>query len=71
MPRCPTKALTVEGGHASLDARRCIGCGLCHSACPSEPLCTERREDASAPPWDRKALDAAILESIRTAVEAD
>lgn len=69
VPRCPTKALTLEEGAARVDSRRCIGCGLCNSACPSEALSMERREDAPIPPWDHKALDTAILNSIQRASE--
>jgi len=68
--RCPTKALAVEEEVVRVDLRRCIGCGLCSSACPSEALSMERREDAPAPPWDHRALQAAIVESIQKATEA-
>jgi ferredoxin len=68
--RCPTNALVVEEEVVRVDLRRCIGCGLCNSACPSEALSMERREDAPAPPWDHKALEAAIMESIQKATEA-
>lgn len=67
VPRCPTKALTLEDGTARVDARRCIGCGLCNSVCASAALSMERREDAPTPPFDHRALDAAIRESIRRA----
>jgi len=68
--RCPTNALVVEEEVVRVDLRRCIGCGLCNSACPSEALSMERREDAPAPPWDHKALEAAIMESIQKTTEA-
>ena len=67
--RCPTKALAVEDEVVRVDLRRCIGCGLCSSACPSEALSMERREDASAPPWDNRALQAAVVKSIQKATE--
>jgi len=68
--RCPTKALSVEDELVRVDLRRCIGCGLCNSACPSEALSMEPRESPPTPPWDHKALDAAIMESIQKATEA-
>ena len=65
MERCPTNALAVEDELVRVDLRRCIGCGLCNSACPSEALSMEPREDAPSPPWDHKALNTAIMESIQ------
>ncbi len=67
--RCPMHALSVEDECLRLEPKRCIGCGLCNSACPSEALSMERTEGAPAPPWDHKALDSAILESLRKAAE--
>ena len=68
--RCPMGALAVEDELVRVDLPRCIGCGLCNSVCPSEALSMERLDDAPAPPWDHKALDAAIMESIQKASEA-
>lgn len=65
--RCPMEALRVEDELVRVDRARCIGCGLCNSACPSEALSMGRIEEGPAPPWDHKALDASILESIRKA----
>jgi ferredoxin len=67
--RCPTNALDVEDEMVRVDLRRCIGCGLCNSACPSEALSMEPREDAPSPPWDHKALETAIMESIQKAMQ--
>jgi len=67
--RCPTNALAVEDEMVQVDLRRCIGCGLCNSACPSEALSMEPREDAPSPPWDHKALNEAIMESISGATQ--
>jgi ferredoxin len=68
--RCPMGALAVEDERLRVDPARCIGCGLCNSVCPSEALSMERLEAAPTPPWDHKALDAAIMESIQKAVKA-
>lgn len=34
MRRCPTEAIRVRGGKASVDYDRCIGCGECVRLCP-------------------------------------
>ena len=67
--RCPTNALAVEDEMVHVDLRRCIGCGLCNSACPSEALSMEPREDPPTPPWDHKALEVSIMESIQKATQ--
>ncbi len=68
--RCPMGALAVENEVVHVNSGRCIGCGLCNSVCPSEALSMERMDDAPTPPWDHKALDEAIMASIRKAVAA-
>jgi ferredoxin len=67
--RCPTNALSVEDELVQVDLKRCIGCGLCNAACTSEALSMVPREDAPSPPWDHKALDAAIMESLQKATQ--
>ncbi len=68
--RCPMEALALEEDVVRVDARRCIGCGVCNSACPEGALAMERIPEAPEPPWDRQALTASVLESIRKASEA-
>jgi Fe-S-cluster-containing hydrogenase component 2 len=60
-------ALEMSGDVVQVNPKRCIGCGVCNSACPEGALSMERNPDAPAPPWDRKALTSALLESIRNA----
>ncbi|HSA32549.1 MAG TPA: 4Fe-4S binding protein [bacterium] len=33
IPVCPTKAITLRMGKAVIDPEKCIGCGLCATAC--------------------------------------
>ena len=65
--RCPMKALAMEDDVVAVNLKRCIGCGICNSACPEDALSMERIANAPAPPWDRKALTAAFLESMQKA----
>jgi len=68
--RCPMEALALEGDVARVDPKRCIGCGVCNRACPEGALAMERIPDAPAPPWDRKALLASVLDSVQKASRA-
>ncbi len=34
LKHCPTEAIRIRGGHASIDPDRCIDCGECISVCP-------------------------------------
>jgi len=38
MKVCPTEAIRITGGKASIDDDRCIDCGKCHSACPVDAI---------------------------------
>ena len=38
MKMCPTEAIRITGGKASIDDDRCIDCGKCHSACPMDAI---------------------------------
>ena len=44
---CPTAAIHVtpeaDGGHVTLDLGRCIACGGCTAACPTETIVADRR----------------------------
>ena len=51
---------TVEGATA-VDHARCIGCGACIGACPSEALRLVEKERPAAPPETHMALYRKIL----------
>jgi len=60
--RCPTDALTINGGDApTRDDERCIGCGACASGCAENAIVLVARDGQLAPPADRRALGQAIM----------
>ena len=34
LKRCPTEAIRIRDGHATIDSERCIDCGECIRICP-------------------------------------
>ena len=38
MKNCPTEAIRIAAGHASIQEHRCIDCGRCHEVCPSQAI---------------------------------
>ena len=38
MKVCPTEAIRITGGKASIQEERCIDCGKCHTACPVDAI---------------------------------
>lgn len=65
--RCPAKALTMRDDLPEADVDRCFGCGACATGCPVEAVRMEERIGASEPPFNRKALSAALGSPNRTA----
>jgi Fe-S-cluster-containing hydrogenase component 2 len=59
------EALKIEGEIVVRDASRYIGCGLCVSACPLGALTMEPREERAVPPWGRRALNTAMMASVK------
>jgi Na+-translocating ferredoxin:NAD+ oxidoreductase subunit B len=47
--RCWMKALKMENGKLVRDEQRCIGCGVCMWACPTDALYLEPRETGKVP----------------------
>jgi Na+-translocating ferredoxin:NAD+ oxidoreductase subunit B len=46
LDRCPMEAFSAAEDRISYNAERCIGCGLCTTACPTGALTLVRRPDA-------------------------
>jgi ferredoxin len=47
--RCMVDAITVVDGIARVAPARCVGCGLCVTACPQEALSLKEKEDYQEP----------------------
>ena len=44
--RCPMQAIAADGGDHQVMAERCIGCGVCSLACPTDSIQLVRRPQA-------------------------
>jgi Pyruvate/2-oxoacid:ferredoxin oxidoreductase delta subunit len=54
--RCQMEAIACDGGAAAVEPERCIGCGLCVSACPTGALTLVLKPGARVPPKDMGRL---------------
>jgi Fe-S-cluster-containing hydrogenase component 2 len=52
LERCQMEALTLVEGAVSLNLKRCIGCGLCVSTCPSGAMSLVRKSEPPSIPKD-------------------
>ena len=52
LERCQMEALTLVDGLIALDVKRCIGCGLCVSTCPSGAMNLVRKAEPPSIPKD-------------------
>ena len=59
--RCQTDAIGHQEGPSSVDLARCIGCGLCISACPGSAIRLREKADTKKPPKTQNALYMKIL----------
>jgi MinD superfamily P-loop ATPase len=62
--RCPVDAIIEENGVYSVQAERCIGCGVCAVTCPTESITLTRRE---APEQDKPSANLLEWQSKRVA----
>ncbi|MBW1800017.1 MAG: 4Fe-4S binding protein [Deltaproteobacteria bacterium] len=72
LERCQMEALSMEDGHAVLNADRCIGCGLCVSTCPSDALTLLRKPREAQPELPKNPMEALTMRSrLREQAKAD
>jgi len=50
LDRCNVHAISVENDVAVVNRQKCIGCGLCASACPTESIHMVTKSPAEAKP---------------------
>jgi MinD superfamily P-loop ATPase len=63
--RCPMDAIIEENDVYSVQAERCIGCGLCAVTCPTESITLTRRETSEQ---DRPSANLLEWQSERAAI---
>ena len=54
------EALELGENTVALDLDRCIGCGLCITACPTESLAMLRKPESEQPEVPKNMIEAAI-----------
>jgi len=59
--RCPMEAITIGNDVARIDPEKCIGCGLCVTACPTEALSMIRRETIPDVPATGREMAVRVL----------
>ena len=59
--RCPTEAVKVQDGGASVDLARCIGCGLCVPTCPEKAMFLVKKAKEVVPPETEQDLYDSVM----------
>lgn len=59
--QCPTDAVTIQDGLASVELGRCIGCGLCVPPCPEDAIHLLTKAEETVPPRTEDDLYDAIM----------
>ncbi len=54
-------AVQLEDGHASVDLKRCIGCGLCVPTCPERAIGLTYKDNETVPPKTQEDFYDTIL----------
>ncbi len=55
------EAMSMDDGHAVLDANRCIGCGLCVTTCQSGALTLDRKAEEAQSQIPKNQMEAYLL----------
>jgi len=59
--RCPVAAIELIDETAKVEEERCIGCGLCVSACPQSAMSMVARQDSIFPPATIQEMGMRVL----------
>jgi len=59
--RCPVGAIALQDDIAVVTPAKCIGCGLCVTACPTEALSLIRREPPPEIPATAQEMGMKVL----------
>lgn len=60
--RCPVSAIEIKNDVAAIDVEKCIGCGLCVTACPAGAMTLVRRTEEPYMPPTFHSLGMKVLE---------
>ena len=64
---CTFEALSIENGIAKVDASRCVGCGVCATACPKSLLVVTEAKTAAVVACNNRDKGAVARKACKTA----